>query len=264
MNKFRLQSGFTLTELMIAMSIGLTVISGVTGVLVSVVSSSSNMLLQSKLNSQLTGALEVMSNDIRRAGYWAMINPDDYAAPTGNPFSQMDSTLLEVHDNNVQVAGNDAGGGDCIVYAYDADNDGALGNQDIVGFRLQNNAIQMRRNGDVNANARHDACNNGNDNWQNMTDPNVVSITALNFSLANSACINNREPDNVDNDGANGVDDADEADCFLQPPAVGSLQNTVETRAVTITVSGLLVGDPLTSMTVRQDIRVRNDFVRVW
>ena len=247
MNKFRLQSGFTLTELMIAMSIGLTVISGVTGVLVSVVSSSSNMLLQSKLNSQLTGALEVMSNDIRRAGYWAMIDPDDYAAPTGNPFSQTDSTLLEVHDNNVQVAGNDA-----------------VGNQDIVGFRLQNNAIQMRRNGDVNANARHDACNNGNDNWQNMTDPNVVSITALNFSLANSACINNREPDNVDNDGANGIDDADEADCFLQPPAVGSLQNTVETRAVTITVSGLLVGDPLTSMTVRQDIRVRNDFVRVW
>lgn len=223
--------------------------------MVSVISSSSDTLAQSKLNSQLTGAMEVMTNDIRRAGYWGTTDPAVFADPTSNPFSQWDSTALEVHNNNAQVASDSAAGGDCIVYSYDADNDGVLDNEDIVGFRLNNGVIQMRVNGDIANNARHDACNDGDDNWQNLTNANLVSVTNLNFALDSSVCINNREPDGVGND------DATEIDCYTTAPVSGDI--TTETRSVNIAVTGQLVNDNLTQMTFNQEVRVRNDLVRL-
>ncbi len=266
MNRVKLQSenGFTLVEMLISMAMGVIVISGVLGVYVSIAASSADTLGLSKLNGQMSSALQVMSNDIRRAGFWGDMSADDFANPSTNPFNQIDVTALEVHANNVQVASNSADGGDCIIYSYDSNNDGILDNADIAGFRLVNGVLQMRRNGDIVANNRHDSCTSGSDNWQNLTDPNTVIVNELVFTLDNSICINNREPDDLDNDGANGIDDPDEADCYVQPPAVGSGQNTIETREVAITISGQLTNSVLTSMTITQNVRVRNDLVRVW
>lgn len=259
-----MESGFTIVELLISLAMSLIVISGVLGIYVSITGSSTDTLSRSKLNAQMSGAISVMESDIRRAGYWGNMTVDDYSKPTTNPFNQIDITQLEVHAANAQIASNDSVGGDCILYSYDANNDGILDNADIVGFKLLNGVIEMRRNGDVDANNRHDSCTNDSDNWQALTDPNTITITRLNFALENSVCINNREPDNLDNDGANGIDDADEFDCYLQPPVIGSGQNTIEIRGVTITVSGQLTSDPLTNMTFTQEIRVRNDSVRIW
>ncbi len=258
------ESGFTLVELVISLAMGLIVVSGVLGIYVSITGASADTLSRSKLNAQMSGAISVMASDIRRSGYWGNMTVDDYSNPNTNPFNQIDITQLEVHAANAQIASNDAFGGDCILYSYDANNDGIIDNADIVGFKLLNGVIEMRRNGDVDANSRHDSCTNGSDDWQTLTDPNTVTIIQLNFALDNSVCINNREPDNLDNDGENGIDDADEADCYLQPPVIGGGQNTIETRGVTITVSGQLTSDPLTNMTLTQEIRVRNDSVRIW
>jgi type IV pilus assembly protein PilW len=266
MNRARPQfeDGFTLVEMLISMAMGLIVISGVLAIYVSISGSSANTLGLSKLNAQMGSALQVMSNDIRRAGFWGNMTADDFDNPSTNPFGQIDVTALEVHANNVQVASNSAAGGDCILYSYDANNDGILDNSDITGFRLVDGVLQMRRNGDIAANNRHDSCTSDNDNWQNMTDPNTVIVNQLVFTLDNSVCINNREPDDLDNDGANGVDDPDEADCYLQPPVNGSGQNTIETREVAITISGQLANSALTNMTMTQNVRVRNDLVRLW
>jgi len=266
MNRVKPQSenGFTIVEMLISMAMGLIVISGVLAVYVSISASSADTLGLSKLNGQMSSALQVMSNDIRRAGIWGNMTADDFANPSTNPFSQIDVTALEVHASNVQIASNSAAGGDCILYSYDSNNDGVLDNSDIAGFRLVNGVLQMRRNGDIVANNRHDSCTSDNDNWQNLTDPNTVIVNQLAFTLDNSICINNREPDEFDNDGANGIDDPDEADCYVQPPAIGSGQNTVETREVAITISGQLTNSALTNMTFTQNVRVRNDLVRVW
>src|SRR5690606_35070928 len=105
--------------------------------------------------------MTVMTNDIRRAGYWGNLALSDYANPHLNPFAQVDVTALEVHAGNVEQAAT--GAGECIVYAYDADNDGVLDNEDIRGFRLNNGVVQMRANGDV-TNATHDSCTDAQGN----------------------------------------------------------------------------------------------------
>ena len=270
------QRGFTLVELIIAVAIGLVVTSGVLGVFLSVSGSSADTLTRSKLNGQVSGAIEVMANDIKRAGFWGTMGIDESATPDINPFIQFNSTTLEVRNvtGNALVpvsdyaTGGANAGGDCIVYTYDANEDGLLetaaDNPDIVGFRLVSGVIQMRLNGDAVGNATHNSCADANGNWQDLTDANQISITALTFQLGNSVCINNTEPDGIDTDGANGIDDAAEADCYQQPPTVGDDQTTVEIREVHITVTGVLISDPLTSITLTEDVLIRNDYVRVW
>jgi len=257
------QHGFSLIELMIGLVVGMIVVAGVTNVYLSTVTSSSTTLKQSKLNQELTSLLSVMSNDVMRAGVW---ETNDYTAPETNPFSQIDVTALEVMDtmaNNAQVAANSSSGGECIVYAYDADLDNNLDDADIRGFRLNNGVVQMRNEGNTGVNTRHDSCANANDDWRDVTDGRLIEITSFNFALDNSRCLNAREPDGVDNDSDGTIDEAGEMDCYATVPTNGSGDVTVETRQIEITVAGRLVTDNSVSATVSQSVRVRNDLVRV-
>ncbi|WP_455203698.1 PilW family protein [Kaarinaea lacus] len=264
MMKKTIQNGFSLIELMIGLVIGMIVVAGVTNVYLSTVTSSSTTLKQSKLNQELTSLLSVMSNDIMRAGVW---ETNDYTAPETNPFSQIDVTALEVMDtmtSNAQVAANSSSGGECIVYAYDADLDNNLDDTDIRGFRLNNGVVQMRYEGDTGVNTRHDSCNdNTNDDWRDVTDGRLIEVTSLNFALNNSRCLNAREPDGVNNDGDADTDEVDEMDCYNAVPSNGSGDVTVETRQIEITIAGRLVTDNSVNATVSQSVRVRNDLVRV-
>ncbi len=257
------QSGLTILELLLAMVLGLVVLGGSIVVFGSTAISSMGTLDQIKLNQQLAALMSVMTGDIRRAGYWGNQTVANFTDPTTNPFHQMNNTQLEVHAANVQVAANSNAGGECIVYTYDMDDDGLLDDAEIVGFRLNGAVAQMRINGDTANNARHDSCNDADDNWANLTDPSLVTVDVLNFDLGSSDCLNAREPDLVDNDGVNGVDDAAEADCYAQVPAANSGDVTVETRQVTIVLTGSLVGDPTVQATLTQDVRVRNDLLKV-
>jgi type IV pilus assembly protein PilW len=261
MNKLA-QSGMTLLEIMISLAVAMIVLGSVGVVYISTVRTTGSMLMASKLNQELTAASSVIVNDMRRAGYWGNMTPANYAAPQANPFAQLDNTALEVHAANVQQP--TTGSGECIVYAYDADNDGIVDNADIRGFRLVGTVVQMRERGDTVANATHDSCNNANDTWLDVTDGNLIAVTALTFDLAGSTCLNSAEPDGEE-DGGDPlvVDDPLERDCYTVVPAAGSGDITVETRQVTITLSGRLANDPIVTYTLSQDARVRNDLVRV-
>lgn len=263
MKNFNTQRGFTLVELLISVTIGLLITSATIFIYVSVAQSSTITLKASKLNQELAALLTVMTNDIRRAGY----SNDGLANITTNIFSATDDTALEVIDNmtdNNQIAANSAAGGECIVYAYDSNDDGNLDDTDIGGFRLNNGVVQMRQQGDVVSNANdHDNCNDADDTWLDMTDGSLVTITNLNFALDNSECLNASEPDGLDNDGDGDIDNAEEVDCYTEVPANGSGNLTVETRGVTISVTGNLVNDTAVTLTLNEDIRVRNDLIRI-
>lgn len=255
------QDGFTLTEILISLALGLIVIGAVSTIYLSTVGSSASILTASKLNQELTALMTVMTNDIRRASYWGNMAGGEYRSPQSNFFAQVDTTALAIMASNVQTAANSAVGGECIVYVYDADDDGTLDNEDIRGFRLSNGVAQMRQRGDTAANTRHDSCNDADDVWADVTDANLISVTMLNFSLGESECLNTREPNDLDDDGDGTVDGANEYDCYTLAPAIGDI--TTETRQVRITVTGALAGDPDVTATLTQDVRVRNDLVRV-
>ena len=261
------QRGLTIVELLVGMTVGAIVVGGATAIYTSSVRGSNDTLLAAKLNQELSAALHVMSSDIRRAGFWATAinNRADE-----NPFSTPGATMLTVRDSMVgNAAQPPTGQGSCITYAYDAtylpgNAMGVVENVDLFGFRLNGGVLEMRQVGAVDGaecvGGTCLSCTNGT--WQEVTDPDLIQITALNFDLANSQCLNASEPDGLDDNGDGAIDDRDEMNCYMNVPANGSSEVTLESREVTITVNGRLVGDNSVQATMSQTVRVRNDVIR--
>jgi len=260
--------GFTIIELMISLVLGLIVISGLISVYVATVVSSNNTLAMSKVSQQTSALMNIITNDVRRAGYWGQgVTPlADYIERdvSVNPFSNNGITALGLINNtvgNVLITGNSATVGECLVYTYDSDENGVLDNTDIVGFRLLGSIAQMRRLGD-STDATQVSCLVGT--WENLTDGDLISVDKLEFSLESSVCINTREPDGVDNNGVNGADEDIETDCYTTIPLNASGDITVETLQISISIEASLVSDSDVKVQMEQVVRVRNDRVRVW
>lgn len=179
------QRGFSLTELMVGSTVGLLVIAGALQLYVVNLRATSDTLRLSRLNQELRGTLDLLTNDLRRAGYWAF-TPGS-ATPLDNPF--------QASGNDLQL-GQSTGEADhsCILYSYDVNSDLLVGvgpsgtpgpsastsNLEQFGFRLRSGQIQMRNGGSPFN------CTSGN--WQAVTDADT-DITALQFMLQES-CIN--------------------------------------------------------------------------
>jgi type IV pilus assembly protein PilW len=249
------EQGFTLIELLISVTIALIISAAMFGIYANSAGTSAAMLKSSKLNQELYSLMLVMSNDIRRAGYWA--NPaadlNYFERPQDNPFS-LDATelsLIASTDDYVtsQIkAGNSGDEARCVLYAFDQDGDGALDKEEIFGFRLRDNAVEMRIGwndydpADPAFSVINDDCSLGN--WEAVTDPNQIRIRELTFKRNQSQCINA-----VDN-----------SDCYTDLPDADEI--TVETRQVNIVLAAELVSDPAVRASIEQDVRIRNDRVR--
>ena len=67
------QSGLTFVEVLIGMAIGVIVIGGALTIYASSVRSGNEALLSSKLNQEVGALMHVITNDVRRAGYWGAV-----------------------------------------------------------------------------------------------------------------------------------------------------------------------------------------------
>jgi len=109
------QKGFTLIELMIAMMLGLIVIGGALSIYISTIRSSSDVVNSARLNYDLDSAMQLMVNDIRRAGYWggAVAGSD----ATNNNFTQVPAaaTATDIQIRNVAAPTTAVTEGDCIL-----------------------------------------------------------------------------------------------------------------------------------------------------
>jgi len=272
MKSIQQQSGMSLVELMISMALGIFVIGGVFTVYVAVSQSSAETLKQSRLNAEMSALMNIMANDIRRAGYWEIdANKDgsfsqvelDAYVPQNNPFSQFGTTALEILDQASDTSQLPLGSADCILYTYDADRDGAVDTDEGFGFRLNGSGIDMRQTG----NTSNDCAISGE--WAGIVDTAFIEVTSLSFDLSGSKCINAAEPNEIDDGGtASTVDDDFEKNCYdtgtattWAAPSTGD--STTEIREVLITLSAQLVDDPQVTLTMSQTVRVRNDLVRV-
>lgn len=266
------QQGMTIVELLVGLTVGLIVVGMVLSVYLTTLGTSGDTLKSSRLNQEMAAIMNIMINDIRRAGYANIDGPDwdgggvnDYEnllEPTTNPFNQIGSTALEVRDTVTDVDQGSQADGDCIVYGYDAsggdaDDDGDVrDDNEFFGFKhnAADKSIMMRRAHDWVGGVAPNSCANGT--WERLNDENSTEITTLIFDLSDSTCVNSAEPDGV------GADDIDEADCYTTVPAVGSGVRTVERRDVQITLVGRLKEDTSVSARMVQRVSVRNDVVR--
>lgn len=259
----RTQAGVTLIELMIGMLIGLFVTGGVISVYIAVADSSAQTLKQSRLNQEMSAIMNVMTNDIRRAGYWVSAGAN---LPHENPYMAFDATdhdaktnALQVRDSSANVFISDQASGSCIIYTYDTNEDAntTIESVERFGFRWKGtgNPLEMKVSGTSNT------CAGTSPQWQPVNDTNSITITGLTFDLGNSTCINASEPDDVEDGGdASVVDDAIEYNCFTVTPDSGEVLTIV--REVAITLNAKLANDDLVKASMNQTVRVRNDLVR--
>lgn len=162
-------SGFTLVELMTALTINLILFAGIIAVFITNVDHYQESISVNRLNQQMQTSMNLITSEIRRAGYWANAQNDLGSTTNNNPFmaSGADITIS----------------GSCILLTYDSNSNGSLpsitssSDDERYGFRLSGNAIQTRPYG-----AAFD-CAAAANAWENITDTHVIQVTALTFTL---------------------------------------------------------------------------------
>lgn len=253
----RQQRGVTLIELMIGMTLGLFIVGGVLTVYIATVKSSGDTIKQSRLNQEMMTAMNIMANDIRRAGYWGNATPETVAT---NPFSASGNTILDVREASTNTTVNNYGSGasgDCITYAYDVDEDGSVDDDEAFGFKLVGNDIYMRTTcagGTACSAAAGDVDDCAKGTWTRITDPDTVQVNTLTFDMADSICVNATVEDDTGTV-------TDENDCYANPPSSG--QSSAEIRKIDIGLTAELVDDSLVDASMNISVRVRNDHVNV-
>ncbi len=167
-------SGLSLVELMIAITVGLVIVTGVLSLFLSAVRSNSDNLKATRLNQDLRTAMAVMVRDIRRAGAWG-----------GAAANVANSTLLSNPFTNTVNTTDLTVNGSCITYTYDAPPaDGLINNNEYYGFKLNTGAVQMRTGDSTTSSAAH-GCSDGS--WQSLTDGGTITINTLTFALAETS-----------------------------------------------------------------------------
>lgn len=216
--KFK-QAGLSMIELMVSITVGLIVVSGVIGMFVNTVTSNADNLKMTRLNQELRMVMDVMVQDIRRAGF----RGDSTTATNSNPFT---STGDDLTARTVNVAN------DCISFTYDSTaldsppvTVGTVDNADRFGYRrglVGTVGVVQGRNGGAGATD----CAAGT--WNDLTDDSSVDITALLFNVVSVSVTN--------------------------PSGV-----TRNIRSVTITLTGQLIGSsPAINRTITETVQMVN------
>jgi len=227
------QNGYSLIEIMIALLLGLIVVAATITIYITTIRGSSDIIKSARLNHDLESAMSLMVNDIRRAGYWggAIAGADS----STNPFT--------IGTANIQIPM-----AACILYSYDADNDRAPDNGEYYGFKLQSGAIKIR-SADT-AETTTDCTGIG---WSTLTVEESVNITGLTFTSAYK-CLDTSAipipPATVAVTSFNST-------CADAALPVG--HKAVESRQISIALTGQLVNDTAVTKKLTSTVKVRND-----
>ncbi|MDX1571148.1 MAG: prepilin-type N-terminal cleavage/methylation domain-containing protein, partial [Xanthomonadales bacterium] len=183
------QKGFSIVELMVSLVVGVLVILGVTQVFTSSFRANTEAIQYTQLNEQLRAVSNTMSREIRRAGFWNGSIVDVKGGAQSNPFAaDCDGNFADPSSirNCVQTFDQDGDGNDdCIIYGYDADEDGSAADAgEWRGFRFTDadndgvGLIEVKTSG-TSSDAN---CTAGT--WQTFLDEDVVEITNLTFNFS--------------------------------------------------------------------------------
>ena len=164
---FHQQRGASLVELMIAMALGLAALAAMTSLVGYGIGMNARLLANSRLNEEVNAIGQLLTRDIKRAGY----NADTIAMvtdPAASPSLFANSLVVS------ELPGEAANS--CLIFAYDRNSNGlvdTVGTNENFGFRLNDGAVEIRIGGAACADL----------GWQSLSDTSVVNITDLTFTL---------------------------------------------------------------------------------
>ncbi|MCF2948343.1 prepilin peptidase dependent protein B [Paraglaciecola aquimarina] len=161
------QQGSSLVELMISMALGFASLTAMTSLVAHGISLNNSLMAKSRLDEEINGVLAVIGQDLKRAGYQGLtedmlLNPTVFV----NPFANS----IQISNFGSEVSNS------CITFDYDRNQNGLLDTKLVneeFGFRLKDKAIEIRVDGYK--------CSQSY--WQDLTDPQVVQINDLVFSI---------------------------------------------------------------------------------
>ena len=151
----RRQAGLSLVALLVGTALGLTAVAAAGSLLAAGIRASHDTAVGMRLVQDLRTAADIVSRDLRRAGHWAGaasgMRRDDGTSPLANPYTAFTP---------------DAAASTVARFAYsrDAVEDHAVATHERFGFRLRNGALELQL---------------GAGNWQAMTDPQTLTVTAF-------------------------------------------------------------------------------------
>lgn len=237
----RTARGLSIVELMVGITISMFILAGATLVLTTQLDNNRRLLLEAQLQQDLRTAADMISRDVRRAGYWgrAYCNVWRYVeagsvdpnCPAGNPYNAMTPNDAPAPDGTselVYARSTDAEGG-ADFNRDDGLLDATPGRaRERVGFKW--NAVNQTIEYLV-----------GNNNWQALTDPAVLRVTQFNMTI---------------NTQVLPVPCA-AAGCQAQGPQCGG-PVTVRSRDLTFTIVARAVHDAGVQRSLRENVRLRN------
>lgn len=230
------ERGLSIVELLVGVAVGLFLVAGAVTLFVSNLGNSRQMLLEARVNQDLRAAADLIARDLRRAAYWGNSLAGTVASGSGstttpNPYRAITTTGSSVEYN----LSRDAAG---------ADNN-TLDNNEQFGFQraVQSGmgVVQMKL---------------GADNWQTVTDPQTIDVTALAVTPTVTA-VDIR--DSCSRTCCTAADvAAGTAGCAAVTLSSGTCP-VITVRQYLLVVTANATGIPQVSRTLRTRVRARND-----
>lgn len=158
------QAGLSLIELLVGLAIGLFVVAAATLLLGHHLGDHRRLALEMQLQQDLRAAADLVARDLRRAGHWEHAQLG--LAQPGTPPQPNPYTVL-----TAAAAGTP---GSTVMHAYSLDRVSDSSENDVVdshdqsGFRLRRGAVDSQL---------------GQGNWQQLTDPAALTVTAFELVL---------------------------------------------------------------------------------
>ncbi|HEY2561827.1 MAG TPA: prepilin-type N-terminal cleavage/methylation domain-containing protein [Caldimonas sp.] len=210
--------GVTIVELLVASAIGLIVVAAAGSVVASHQADATRLQTEARLMQDLRAASELVARDLRRAGHWsaaasAVRRGDDPVVANPHAAIAPASTAASAATLSFSTGDGDAA---------------AVDDADRFGFRLRGGAIEMQL---------------GLGNWQALSDPGTVVITA--FTAAPRV-------------------EETALDSFCDRPCVAARVTCpprLQVRSFTITLAGRAATDSRVAQSLHTSVRVRNDAV---
>jgi len=156
--------GMSIVELMVGVTVGLMVVAGALSLSARNLGNSHRLLVEARFNQDLRAAADLITRDLRRAGYWGNAINGTLAigatsATAANPYAGV-------------TGSSDSG----LTYQFsrDAAENDALDANERFGFRIQQGALQMKR---------------ADGDWQDVTDAKVLTVAANGLVITPSVTV---------------------------------------------------------------------------
>ncbi len=161
------QYGGSLVELMISMALGFASLTAMSSLVSHGIGLNNSLMAKSRLDEEIHSVATVINQELKRAGYNAQVES----------LITQPSSFINYFDNSLVISAHpNEAANSCISFRYDRNQNGkldALSTNEQFGFRLRDHAIEIR--------VDDKTCSQGY--WQDLTDPQVIKVTNMQFKL---------------------------------------------------------------------------------